>query len=164
MSIEQKLCEVNCFQFQSMLNVIRSWCISLYQSKLCVQEFWYFVSGLDIQLEQSENDNSVCRAQGCRLQITSSNIPISDWLCHWYEPVVKVTESKWVRCDSRRVLKLSAAPRPFAWHWAPARGCETLQVTEGFSTLSPQTVSDKICTACLNLLSKTFSFDQHKFL
>ena len=29
----------------------------MYQSKVCVQEFWYFVPGLDIQHEQSENDN-----------------------------------------------------------------------------------------------------------
>ena len=29
----------------------------MYRPKVCVQEFWYFVHGLDIQLEQSENDN-----------------------------------------------------------------------------------------------------------
>ena len=29
----------------------------MYRSKVCAQEFWYFVPGLDIQLEQSENDN-----------------------------------------------------------------------------------------------------------
>ena len=29
----------------------------MYQSKVCVQEFWYLVPGLDIQPEQSENDN-----------------------------------------------------------------------------------------------------------
>ena len=26
----------------------------MYQSKVCVQEFWYFVPGLDIQPEQSK--------------------------------------------------------------------------------------------------------------
>ena len=44
----------------------------MYRSKVCVQEFLYFVSGLDIQLEQSENDNPVC--SGCRLQYTTSHI------------------------------------------------------------------------------------------
>ena len=28
-------------------------CDKTYQSNICVQEFWYFVSGLDIQLEQA---------------------------------------------------------------------------------------------------------------
>ena len=32
-------------------------CCEMYQSKVCVQEFSYFVSGLDIQLEQSEYDS-----------------------------------------------------------------------------------------------------------
>ena len=32
-------------------------CDKMYRSKVCVQEFWYFVSGLDIQIERSENDN-----------------------------------------------------------------------------------------------------------
>ena len=36
-------------------------CDKMYRPKVCVQEFWYFkfVSGLDIQLEQSENDSPV---------------------------------------------------------------------------------------------------------
>ena len=29
-------------------------CNKMYQSKVCVQEFWYFVPGLDIQPEQSK--------------------------------------------------------------------------------------------------------------
>ena len=29
----------------------------MYRSKVCVQEFLYFVPGLDIQPEQSDNDN-----------------------------------------------------------------------------------------------------------
>ena len=28
----------------------------MYPSKVCIQEFWYIVSGLDIQLEQSQNE------------------------------------------------------------------------------------------------------------
>ena len=43
----------------------------MYQTKVCLQEFWYFVSGLDIQLEQSEKNNPVCR--GCRLLNTTSH-------------------------------------------------------------------------------------------
>ena len=34
-------------------------CDKMYQSKVCVQEFSYFVSGLDIQLEKSEYDSPV---------------------------------------------------------------------------------------------------------
>ena len=30
----------------------------MYRSKVCVQEFWYFVPGLDIQPEQSKNNNT----------------------------------------------------------------------------------------------------------
>ena len=32
----------------------------MYQSKVYIQEFWYFVSGLDIQFAQSENKSPVC--------------------------------------------------------------------------------------------------------
>ena len=53
MRIEQKLCKVKIFQLQSMSNAIRG------RSKVCVQEFSYFVSGLDIQLEQSYNNSPV---------------------------------------------------------------------------------------------------------
>ena len=31
----------------------------MYPSKVCVQDFWHFVSGLDIQLEQSENNSPI---------------------------------------------------------------------------------------------------------
>ena len=36
-------------------------CDKMYRSKVCVQEFSYFVSGLDIQLEQYENDSPVSK-------------------------------------------------------------------------------------------------------
>ena len=39
----------------------------MYRSKVCSQEFWYFVSGLDIQLEQSEYDSDVPKKN--RLQV-----------------------------------------------------------------------------------------------
>ena len=48
-------------------------CDEMYQSKVCVQEFSYFVSGLDIQLEQSE-DSPVREKLGCRWRNTTSHI------------------------------------------------------------------------------------------
>ena len=36
-------------------------CDKMYRSKVCVQEFSYFVSGLGIQLEQSENNSPVLK-------------------------------------------------------------------------------------------------------
>ena len=33
-------------------------CNHIYWSKICGQEFWYILSGLDIQLQKSENDNT----------------------------------------------------------------------------------------------------------
>ena len=36
-------------------------CDKMYRSKVCVQEFWYFVPDLDIRPEQSENDNSAVK-------------------------------------------------------------------------------------------------------
>ena len=38
-------------------------CYKMYQSKFCVQKFLYFMSGLDIQLEQSENNSPVGKNQ-----------------------------------------------------------------------------------------------------
>ena len=43
-------------------------CYKMYQSKVCVQEFWYFVSGLDIQLEQSNYNSPARKKIGCRLR------------------------------------------------------------------------------------------------
>ena len=37
----------------------------MHQSKVCVQEFWYFVSGLDIQLEKSEYNSPVSKKICC---------------------------------------------------------------------------------------------------
>ena len=41
-------------------------CDKMYQSKVCVPEFSYFVSGLDIQLEKSEYDSPVPKKIGWR--------------------------------------------------------------------------------------------------
>ena len=46
MSIEPKICEVKIFQLQSLSNAVR--CID----QRFVQEFWYFVSGHNVQSER----------------------------------------------------------------------------------------------------------------
>ena len=56
MSIEQKLSEVKIFQLRS-LTLMCVKCEKMYRSKVCVREFYYLVHGLNIQPEQSENDN-----------------------------------------------------------------------------------------------------------
>ena len=49
-------------------------CDKMYQSKVCVQEFKYFVSGLDIQFEKSKYNSPVCKKIDCRWQNTTSDI------------------------------------------------------------------------------------------
>ena len=52
----------------------------MYQSKVCVQGFLYFVPGLDIKPELSKNDNLQAKSS-CRLLNTLTNIQFysSDW-------------------------------------------------------------------------------------
>ena len=45
-------------------------CDKMYRSKVCVQEFWYIVSGLDIQPEQSENNKPAAKR---RFQVARNN-------------------------------------------------------------------------------------------
>ena len=68
MSIEQKI-----VQSENISTPIYVECNKMYRSKVCVQEFSYFVSGLDIQLEQSENDSPVRKKIGCRWRNTTSH-------------------------------------------------------------------------------------------
>ena len=50
-------------------------CNKMYQSKVCIQDFWFFVSGLHIQPEQSENDNASRRKKsGSRLLETTIHV------------------------------------------------------------------------------------------
>ena len=71
-----------------MMSPIYVECYKMYQSMVCVQEFQYFVSGLDIQIEKSEYDSPVCqksnrykpmaqllRLQGCRKSGNMDLIP-----------------------------------------------------------------------------------------
>ena len=56
MSKEQKLCKL-ALQSEDISTPIYVECDKMYRSKVCIQEFWYFVSGLDIQLEKSEYES-----------------------------------------------------------------------------------------------------------
>ena len=54
MSIEQNLKIVQTENISTLMIYIE--CDKIHRWKVCVQEFWYFVSGLDIQLEQSKDN------------------------------------------------------------------------------------------------------------
>ena len=60
MSIEQNL---KIMRSENISTPIYFKCENVYRSKVCVQEFWYIVSGLDNQPEQSENDNPACKQE-----------------------------------------------------------------------------------------------------
>ena len=66
-------------------------CDKMYQSKVCVQENSYFVSGLDIQDEKSEYDSPVCKKISCRWLNTTSHIPFFKQLIRTYGLVVKIS-------------------------------------------------------------------------
>ena len=69
MSKEQKLCKL-ALQSEDISTPIYVECDKMYRSKVCIQEFSYFVSGqagLDIQLEKLEIDIPVCKKS--RLQV-----------------------------------------------------------------------------------------------
>ena len=85
MSIEQNLCQVKMFQLQSMLNWIK--CINQMFNTVCIQEFLYFVSGLDIQLEQSKNYNPVSKNICCSLRWWNSKSHILFFSSRWYKPM-----------------------------------------------------------------------------
>ena len=61
---------------ENILTPIYVECDKMYRSKVCVQEFSYFASGLDIQLKKSEYDNPVRKKIGCRWRNTTSHIPL----------------------------------------------------------------------------------------
>ena len=100
----------------------------MYRSKVCVQEFSYFVSGLDIQLEKSEYYSPVRKKIGCRWQNTTSLIQF--YSGNWYEPM-----AQWlllVKTGCRESGDMGSIPEEcwnalqrllrclghFAWHWA----------------------------------------------
>ena len=61
-------------------------CDKMYWSYVCIQEFWYFVSGLDTQLEQLEKDSLVRKNIGSMqvAKYNESSSPILISSCHWY--------------------------------------------------------------------------------
>ena len=99
-------------------------CDKIYRSNVCVQEFWYIVSGLENQPEQSEteNDNHACKkaVPGCKIRR----------IMYRFSHIVDM--NLWLSCkgevqwggrhgfDSRWVLKLSAAPLPFCVALSPS--------------------------------------------
>ena len=48
--------------------------IKIYRSKVCVQEFSYFMAGLDIQVKKSEHWSPVRQKIGCSLQLACGKI------------------------------------------------------------------------------------------
>ena len=62
-------------------------CDKMYRSKVCVQEFWYFVSGFDIQVEKSEYNSPGREKIGCKWRNTMSHILTNGF-------VVKVSRSE----------------------------------------------------------------------
>ena len=65
-------------------------CNNMYRSKVCVQKFWYIVSGLDIQLENSEDDNPARKKSGSSLRKQRFIYPFFGKLRRIYGTVVKV--------------------------------------------------------------------------
>ena len=61
---------VKIVQSESISTPIYVQCDKMYSSKVCVQEFWFFVPGFDIQPEQSENNNPALKnaIEGCEIQ------------------------------------------------------------------------------------------------
>ena len=60
-------------------------CDKMYWSKVWIQEFSYFVAGLDIQLEKSEYYSPVSKKIGCRWRNTMSHIQF--FSSNQYEPM-----------------------------------------------------------------------------
>ena len=66
MNNEQKLCKVN---------ISSPIYLEFYEMCQCIQEFWYIMSGLDIQPDQSENENPARKKSDSRLRETTIHVP-----------------------------------------------------------------------------------------
>ena len=62
-------------QSENILTPIYVKCDKMYQSKVCIQEFSYFVSGLDIQAEKSKYNSPVRQKISGRWRNMMSHIP-----------------------------------------------------------------------------------------
>ena len=98
---------------ENISNPIYIECDTMYRSKVCIQEFWYFVPGLDIQPEQSENDNPARKkaVAGCKT-------PRVIFPAHWCKSMPQWLRLIGVIQFPHGAEILSAARWPFAWHWA----------------------------------------------
>ena len=80
---------------------------NMYLSKVCVQEFSNFVSGLDIQLEKSEYDSPVRKKISCRWRNMTSHIPF--FSSNWCEPIGLVVKTGCRELKSAVTLCLPSA-------------------------------------------------------
>ena len=110
---------MSCWMSSKVKKVHSNLC-QMHWSKVCIQEFRYFVPGLDIQPEQSEKYNPA-------LKKAVASCKTRQFIYHFF---LKIDTIPWLsgqgewNClgllwfDSLWMLKLSADPWHFAWHWA----------------------------------------------
>ena len=118
-------------QSENISTLIYVECDKIYQSKVCVQEFWYIVSGLDIQLEKSEYYSPVCKKIGCRWRNTTSHKqffssnryePMAQWLA--IGRLIAESLATWVQILKSAKTKPSAGPQPFFVALSPSVHCQ----------------------------------------
>ena len=108
-------------QSENISTTIYVKCDKVYRSKVCVQEFSYFVSGLKMELEKSEYFSPVRKKIGCRWRNTTSHVQF--FSSNWYEPMawwlrlVQRVGRHWF--DSWWVLKRFAVPQLFCEALSP---------------------------------------------
>ena len=105
----------------------------MYRYNVCCQEFWYIVSGLDIQLEHW----AIRERHSCTQKICSSLRDMTSHILfltvHWYEPMsewwrqVLVSRSTWVQLSQHakilcRPFAISRGTEPVTVHCCSARG------------------------------------------
>ena len=105
--VEQKICKVKIFQLQSM-----------YKAITCINERFTVVSGFDIQLEQSKDDNAA-RKNRVKFARYNESYPFFDLSIRSHGSVVKASRSESWRWD--RFLQGVETHLPlghFSWWWA----------------------------------------------
>ena len=95
--------------------------ISTKGSTVCSQEFWYILSGLDIQLEQSENEDPAHKklVQGCKtLRVTYSFSLARRLQTHGSVENASCSEHGNMNLSSTRCWNFFLPLGHFVWHWA----------------------------------------------
>ena len=94
-------CSMSIKEWYFNSNICRTW--YMYWSKVCVQELWYVVSGLDIQAKLSKNNNHdpACKKGGSRLRNTTSHTSFflkdpNNLMAQWLRRVA-VSQVTWVQ-------------------------------------------------------------------